>query len=313
MGERSRSVSLSSDSENGDVLSNMQQVDERSNSIFVSEDSEELDSSSASDSSTASITTENALFEDYNVPVHPELSCTKLSVLEMILIFFLRHNLTQVALEDLLILVNSILGIKSLPVSKYFFFKLFSKQYNPKKKFFCKKCKSLFDYNPDSINELNHQLECQNAKCKVVNYPTTSDSENYFITFPLAYQLKETILQNIKDFSIGDENRSDDFVTDIQDGIIYKMKPNVGRHEITLTLNTDGVQVFNSKSISLWPVQLIINNLKKECRFITKNIIVTGLYFRSKHPSMESLLKPLVDEIKTICENGFNLTIGNIF
>lgn len=51
-------------------------------------------------------------------------------------------------------------------------------------------------------------------------------------------------------------------MTDITDGELYNKTQVLKKvHKVTLTLNTDGVQVFKSKTKSLWPIQLIVNEL----------------------------------------------------
>lgn len=132
-----------------------------------------------------------------------------------------------------------------------------------------------------------------------------------FVTFSLESQLREMILNNSKDFIKDEDILTEDKMTDIQDGMLFKQKPNCERFEISLTLNTDGVQVFKSKSKSLWPVQVIVNNLNPIYRFKTSNIIVTALWFNMKHPPMKILLKPLLEEIVNLRAKGLTMVIDN--
>lgn len=57
--------------------------------------------------------------------IHPAIDCSKLSVLKMVLIYFMRHNLTLVALEDLLKLINCIIGETALFTSNTNFLSYF--------------------------------------------------------------------------------------------------------------------------------------------------------------------------------------------
>lgn len=241
--------------------------------------------------------------------IHPNINCSQFSILQMILLLFMRHNLTGVALEDILTMINTIFGFKCLPTSKYLFFKMFTKYYNPKYNFFCKLCLTPSNLNPNIGDENIKDFRC--SKCKHINiFDRTSDS-NYFITFPLEQQLRETIINNSDDF-INDKKEIGENLNDISSGTIYKSLPNLERRKITLTLNTDGVQIFKSKSKSLWPVQVIINELNSNVRFQTKNILCVALWFHIKHPSMKMILKPLIEELNNLKRNGLTMKINNI-
>lgn len=223
----------------------------------------------------------------------------------------MRHNLTGVALEDLLLLVNTILGVKALPSSKYLFLKMFSKYYNPRYNFFCKKCLTATGSQANIGDDNIKNFRCVNSKCLHLNTFDWSNDSNYFITFPLQHQLQETILKNSQDI-IAEKEVNNDKTTDIHDGLLYKNKPKIERREITLILNTDGVQIFKSKSKSLWPVQLIINEIHRTKRFMTKNILVVALWFHAKHPNMKVLLKPLIEEMIDLKKNGLKMMINNV-
>lgn len=242
-----------------------------------------------------------------NQKVHPLLECSKLDAMQMVLAFFMRHNLTFVALEDLMHLINKILGNEALPTSKYFFFKLFSKNYQPKHVFFCK--------NTDCGAEvtLNDETNLmQNCKfCKTDNICDTSKSQHYFVTLPIATQLKEVIRENINHFIVNKTNHNDNFIRDIIDGHVYQELPEQQRHRITLTLNTDGVEVFKSSKNSLWPIQAIINEMDVKDRFKTKNILLLGVFYYHKHPNMQLFLKNTMIELQELKSTGLEVTVGN--
>lgn len=238
--------------------------------------------------------------------LHPALKTTKLEAQQMILSYFMRHKLSFVALEQLLILVNSLLQHETLPTTKHSFFKSFVNQYVPEYHFYCP--------GTDCGNAL---ITCKdrsvkrNIICDVCNLETMvqSSSENYFVTLPLAEQLKEVIKENSEDFinTNSINNSSTSAMKDIKDGKIYKNYLEVnnnGRKKVTLVMNTDGVQVFNSKNKGLWPIQVIINELKVSKRFLIKNIVVLGLFYDPIHPKMHSLLNPFVMELRELNKSG---------
>lgn len=239
--------------------------------------------------------------------IHPAIDLSKLCVLKMVLIYFMRHNLTLVGLEDLLKLINGIVGGNSLFTSKYKFFKVFSKPYTPKNYFFCKECKADLDVDCDLYEGIKRRnKECPN--CKKSNQINSTTENNYFVIYPLENLLKEVITQNIEDF-VCDREQTNDSMSDITDGDLYKSGTQYlnRNHKITLTLNTDGVQVFKSKNKSLWPIQFTINELPINKRFQTKNILVTGLWFNSTHPPMELFLKPVLKELIELQSTGLTV------
>lgn len=73
---------------------------------------------------------------------------------------------------------------------------------------------------------------------------------------------------------------------------------------LTLTINTDGVNVFKSKrKASLWPLQMIINELPTNIRFKSKNTILCGIWFGAD-PNMKVFFRPFINEIQSLNENN---------
>lgn len=245
----------------------------------------------------------------YNDKIHPELDCSKLAALQMILAYFMKHNLTQVALEDLLLLVNTIIGYTCLPESKYLFFKLFSKKYKPKHIFFCTGCHAEL-FVKDVFENFDDKKDFTTCKvCDLKNTTNEVKKDNFFVIYQLQHQLKDLIIDNFSNLLIFEDQYSEN-LSDIHDGQIYQRKPTTnGRYELTLTLNTDGVQVFKSKTKSLWPIQMVCNEVQPNKRFLTKNVIVTGLWYQEGHPPMKLLLKPLLREVNNLKASGLVIKI----
>jgi len=78
----------------------------------------------------------------------------------------------------------------------------------------------------------------------------------------------------------------------------------IRENDITLTINTDGAPVFKSSNMSLWPLLAIINEAKRNKR---NDVILCGLW-AGKKPNMDHFLSPLLDEMKTLCQDGINWT-----
>ena len=52
-------------------------------------------------------------------------------------------------------------------------------------------------------------------------------------------------------------------------------------------MNTDGVPVFKSSKVSIWPLYLVINELNYSKRMAYENMIFVGLWFGEKKPTVD--------------------------
>jgi len=90
-------------------------------------------------------------------------------------------------------------------------------------------------------------------------------------------------------------------IEDIYDGKLYKGLVNEGilssRDNISFLFNTDGVPVFKSSNVSVWPLFLVISELPHEKRMAKENMIFAGLRFGDKKSAMATFLKPLYEEL----------------
>lgn len=76
-------------------------------------------------------------------------------------------------------------------------------------------------------------------------------------------------------------------------------------NNITMSWNTDGIPLFKSSSVSLWPVYLTINELPPKERLLKKNIIIWGVWQGvSKPKSMNGFLSPFVKDIASLYHEG---------
>jgi hypothetical protein len=228
------------------------------------------------------------IFENLD-KIHPALTCTTSDALVMILSFYLKHNLTWVALEHLLMLVNSIFGSKVLPESKYAFRKIFPSDIKPLYHFYCNFCSLL--------------LEGETCSTCEIDANSTSKPKS-FASLPIASQILSVLernMEHIKPSAVDEESH----ICDVIDGELHKnlILTHINQSEfklITLTVSTDGATVFKStKKGSLWPIQMVINELSEDVRFLPENIIVTGFWFGGE-PPMQMFFKPFVEELNRI-------------
>jgi hypothetical protein len=91
-------------------------------------------------------------------------------------------------------------------------------------------------------------------------------------------------------------------LSDIVNGAAYKNATRNGYHltpwDITMTLNTDGVSIFKtSRSGSLWPVYLTVNELPAISRYSLKYVILHALWFQPSKPPIQAILDPLIQQL----------------
>ena len=94
-------------------------------------------------------------------------------------------------------------------------------------------------------------------------------------------------------------------VNDITTSKLYKEligKTCFTGNDISLTWNTDGAPVFSSLQFTIWPLQASINELPPHLR--CNNMLLIGLWFGGQ-PTMNTFLKPFVDECSELQQHGF--------
>lgn len=188
-------------------------------------------------------------------------------LMEGLLIHYLKYKISLVQLEDLAKLLNMVPNNSvKLPTTKYLlakeFFSLCSLECNRYVK--CTNCK-----------EQNKTNVFTNDPC-VCGVTTKLSENNHFIVFRIEQQLKKIVCDNY-DMIISylNEEHSNDCITDLKNGIFDELKKKY-RHFFSITINTDGVSLQKSNTLSLWPIQLICNFLPPEYRYNCNNIIVAG-------------------------------------
>jgi hypothetical protein len=211
-----------------------------------------------------------------------------------------RHNLSNVALQDLLDIIKLHLPPANTSVQSVKILKEecgFDQNYL-QFKFFCGICKKNFT---------NNEEKCSTPDCK----GTTAEQE-YFVKTDISIQLKELlerpgIWDSIQE---GKDIPDSQIISDIKSGLEYRKLKQPGAfldnpNNISFSLFTDGVPLFKSSSVSLWPVYLLVNELPPTERFLCKNMILWGIWQGNGKPRMVSFLKPLVEDLNKLYHQGF--------
>lgn len=219
--------------------------------------------------------------------LHPYLQLTKAEVMLMIMNIFVRHNLTNAALSDMLKLINIIVGYRAIPetfasFSRFFTTKTFTRHY------ICDQCGFL--------------IGATKSDCAVCQ----SNKGTFFIAFDYVTILKDIVKSNWHQIVAYRAKLNTPNVTDILNAGVYRAKRL--QNAITLVFNTDGVKVFNSNvKKSLWPIILCINELPPNLRFLRKNVVIAGLWLNASEPDFDTFLKPFCDEMEKVFAEGFSI------
>ena len=185
----------------------------------------------------------------------------------------------------------------SMPKSKYYLNKCFTEGVSQiGMHYYCHQCQAY-----TGRNVAVHCTDCGHVS-------TTNKSDDYFLVLPLKKQLK-TMFETT--------NIHDDFKRDnCQNGVLDIIRSGLMYGEahfqefiqsgdnISLTCHCDDVPVFSSSGFSIWPIFCTINELPDSRK--SENIILHTLWFGKKKPRPDTFLKPFVDEMIRLHDEGFN-------
>lgn len=218
------------------------------------------DEDSASENSYGEDIDENIHMDDQECPLQertPLYAGCHITLEEsrlLIISFALRFSLSDKAIENLIQLINC-----HLPFDQYGSLYSF-KKYIPappvvKTEFYCpeENCERLVEFEDDGSD-----VECEcGAQC---NRQTMKKRGHYFLRLPLKNQLvscfHRSLFEKLRWVNVHE--------SDVISGSVYKADLNRTireGHDISLQFNIDGVQVFKSSSVQLWPIQVSINEL----------------------------------------------------
>lgn len=302
--QRERELNINNRMEREPVENNN---DNQSEQLLDDENETFLESDSAdSDVEDEDINVEEreSIFDrEFYTPLSEHLNCTVADAMFMIYAFSVRHNLNWKAVQNLVCLVNMILGDDVLKPSKYEFKKKFGMRKNIIRTthFTCDKCHIHLGTEDDlKRSNLKKCVSCNTDICTDIKY-----KKSHFFTIPIKSQIQTLLEQNSEHFDLT-RVRTTDFICDIHDSLNYtRLIKNMGNTPfITLTVSLDGAAVFiSTKDKSFWPIQFFINEIDIANRFKRKNILCAAFSF-GKTPDMQVFLRPFVEEINEINNEG---------
>lgn len=165
---------------------------------------------------------------------------------------YLRHNWSLICLEDSAKLMNKLPGVSfKLPETKYLLLKKLRENSNIPFNFYilCKKC------NAYTVNDSENKTATNCRRCKGL---LKLDEDNFFVHIGITNQLKGIIKKYWSEiFAYLNSYRSEQSsIKDIRDGEVFREfnEKNRSTYNLSILMNTDGANVFESNQKSLWPI-----------------------------------------------------------
>lgn len=232
-------------------------------------------------------------------------SSRKLGVAMLLLcVVMIRFRLSAETMQWLLSLISLLLPENNKLISSMYGLRRYLKRltFLPEINYFCSECYT--HCGKDAVT------------CAICSGDLTKPGAvSYFIQHKLITQLQ--LLFKRKSFTEAvrthrfSRNVPQGCIQDVYDGEIYQKLFNSGflkdKNNLSFAMNTDGVAIFKSSKISMWPVYLLVNELPLKERKKRENTLFYGIWLSSKKPMMWSFLKPLFEEIKTFETDGADM------
>lgn len=187
---------------------------------------------------------------------------TPLSILLAILSLGLVLDLSKTAIVDMFKMTNSFFPEKVVPESSHLIDKITYDDGDVMYHAVCPTCKQL----AGSVKK-NLLIRC--ARCAVTIDLKDPSYNEYFVEFDVRDELQELVENNHEYFTevvTGNRQSAPGTLTDIQDGDMYKkfvqkLPTDQKESYLTTIFNSDGSPVFKSSKFSMWPIQIIPNEI----------------------------------------------------
>lgn len=120
-----------------------------------------------------------------------------------------------------------------------------------------------------------------------------------------------------KNKNLAHENNGSGIIRDISDGKAYQeMLCDEGflsktAHNLTAIFNTDGVNLYSSSKIELWPIFLAINELSPAMRFARDNMLLVGIWQGKGKPPFRQYMNAFSQDMNRLYNNGVDVHFNN--
>lgn len=243
--------------------------------------------------------------------VDARVNVSYIEILLGLLTFALHNSLSNKATQDLFKLFNRFLDKNILPDTMYYLNKLFTSQEKIEFQGICPHCGKF----RKKFKRSQRKIYCKICKKKFTIKPYES---NFLVILDVKENIKNLIEDNALYYDkIMQQNLMfGDPVYDITSSIEYlkfrnKLPEADKKSFATFVFNSDGSPVFKSSNNSIWPVQVVLNELPIDVR--SKNPITWALWFGRSKPNMDMLLEAFVENMNKYSEDGVQCNINGVF
>lgn len=231
--------------------------------------------------------------------------------------FAVEFGLPWRGVEALQKLICHILRRKDVPATKHLFKKFVGAGIEAARfHFYCDECMASISETSGRLVERNSQ-EGQCRECgKPYSGREMMRDGQFFVSLPLQRQLssqladKEVASALLDRLNVINQNPGEvESKADLTDGDMYRrIRKEISEHDLTLTLNADGAPIFKSSNYSMWPVQVVVNELPRHMR--QDNVLVPLLWYGQSRPDMTLLLGSFVKQMDELGLDGVSWTVG---
>lgn len=176
---------------------------------------------------------------------------------------------------------------------------------------FCEKCFTIF---PEDLEI----YKCTQEGCPGLRYKGSERNQvkkqkkSFFTSLSVASQMKDLLeREGVWDAITSYKSKcaEENFVSDILNAEVCKdLKSNgnflENEHNLSLIFNTDGIPLYQSSGISLWPVFFAINELPPSMRFSRKNMILWGVWQARGKTVFQTFFQPFIKHMVQLKEMG---------
>lgn len=212
-----------------------------------------------------------------------------------------KYHATYKAIENIAELINKNSKTK-IPNTKYLLKQAADHRFERIYYVFCKFCGELVPLN---------------EKCPDCDQKTKKLKDNYFIYIPIEQQINYYLEKYLSEILSYMDSMKEDrtFITDIYSASVFKSISSSDCFDddriLSLTVCTDGAQIYNSKH-NFYPIFVKLNFLPPKIRFKPENILIVGLYYGKEKPDFHKIFFPFADELQKLRNKKILVLYNNL-
>eukprot|EP00734_Pompholyxophrys_sp_LG126_P000134 Pompholyxophrys_sp_v1_NODE_16_length_4221_cov_20.931109.p1 type:complete len:801 gc:universal NODE_16_length_4221_cov_20.931109:2595-193(-) len=226
-------------------------------------------------------------------------------VILMIMLFAFTTKLSNVAISKLLVLLSWCKSARDIPESLYFLKKTMqdADDCHYESHSYCNHCLGPVPHtdsiclSPDCVGHMHH-------------------SNGLYVIFDMQYNVQLAFdspdFANLRLYKQQRVKQHEGNIEDIMDGDKWKEHADIynSMNHYVMGLSTDGVPLFKSSSMSMWPIWLVSYDLDPKIRYKRRYMTLAGVSF-GKKPLMNNFLDALVTQITNSYNHPMQIKSNN--